>query len=318
MSDEQPEISETMFRRNVWRDLARLEGEQKGIKDQVISIYQGETFFFKKIQWFGTIVIAVLAVGGIFNYVVNTNKLDEAVRIADKKIADAADNLNVRFSNVSEGSEKELKSISDRADKRLDDISGKTKVKAMTVTNLLNETDVLFMDLHVQPNRVLNDLIDFKEEITFRLIVGTSGPGVADFRGFIVRTDGDMIKLLSMHPYGPELGYIEKFRSGTAFYSDASQDIIASAPLETNFSISKTVTSCEDVDNDFHKLMNNRNLGDIFVEPIVANIETRSVAQKFRIITGQNTSLYSCAELLRKSSADPKNGQTSNSGRAAH
>jgi hypothetical protein len=65
--------------------LAAAEAGLAAVKEQVSSIFQGETFFFKKLQWFGTVVLAIFALGSIFTYIVNTTKINDSVEMANKK-----------------------------------------------------------------------------------------------------------------------------------------------------------------------------------------------------------------------------------------
>jgi hypothetical protein len=99
-----------------------------------------------------------------------------------------------------------------------------------------------------------------------------------------------------MHYYGKEETYVDKFHRGVTFYLDNSFSIVVNAPLETHFDISRTVRSCEDGENDYKQFIKIKNLGDIYVEPVIANLQNSLTSERFHLIMGPNVSLYSCKD----------------------
>jgi hypothetical protein len=274
--------------------LAALEQAQNAAKEQVNSIFRGETFFFKTIQWFGTAVLALLALGGIFNYVVNTTKLNDSVAVADQKINNAIES----FKTKQDLNEMKLQWLSDNIKQRLDEISGKTEISSAIVTSLRNGSDVLKPNFFFAPEWT-GPILTYKESFRFDVKVSVSGPGIADFRGFIVRSDSELIKILAQYYYGTNEAYIESLHNGTTIYIEP-RDIIAGAPLETGFDLSRTLRTCNDAENDFEQLSNVKDMGDIDIEPVIANSEGRLPAKRFHIVIGNDMTMYSCMEFTKR------------------
>jgi hypothetical protein len=121
------------------------------------------------------------------------------------------------------------------------------------------------------------------------------GSGIADVRGFNLRSDSDLIQLISHHDYGIEESYITKFHNGTSIYRDPG-GIVEGAPLETYFDLIKTVKSCEDAQNELKKVSNLKELGIMYLQPVIANTTAELTGQIFHLVLGSQISVYSCAE----------------------
>jgi hypothetical protein len=132
--------------------LAELEATQDTLKEQMTSIFKGETFFFKKIQWFGSVVLAALALGGSFTYVVNTSKISDALSVADGRISNSPDDFKSRLNNAISVNNDKLHVLDDKIEKRMLELSEKGKIRSAFVTNVKGTNDVLSFDYFVSPD----------------------------------------------------------------------------------------------------------------------------------------------------------------------
>ncbi|MGE3279670.1 MAG: hypothetical protein AB7H90_03570 [Alphaproteobacteria bacterium] len=278
--------------------LAALEGTQNAIKEQIASIFQGETFFFKKIQWFSTIVLGIFALGGLFAYVVNTNKLTDSIELNNKKVQNTIDDLNSKFQSFDSTNTKKFQELSDTMKRRLDEMSGRAKITSAYITNLKGESDILKVHFSIEPEW-LGPLLTYREYFRFNVKISVSGSGIADYRGFTVQSDSEIINNVASQYYGRQDAYIEKFRNGTTIYGNRGE-IIPGSPVETYFEISRTRRTCEDAENDFKMLSDIKDLGEMNIGVIIANVQTGLPSQKFRLTMGDNTSIYPCDELVRR------------------